>query len=356
MLVYLAVILLIIIFNQSLIRFSSHYKRELELKYARILMFLLIAIATLRASTVGTDTAGYIRDYETVRNMTYTMVFQQYINNPGYYLVSKFFSNLGISVQIWFGIIETMYMVAINKIIKKYSGNVMLSYLMFLTLGFYTFSMAGLKQTMAMAFALLAFNYLVEKKYIVSIILFFISIFFHLTAMVMIFAVLIYLLKKNKLVLFALLVVFIVTLLYYNAILSYVLGYMDNEHYSTYLNDTSYYSAVVLILQIFILMISVLFIKRYLSNNKKEAIMMYGMCGLGIISQVFAFAVASAFRLSFYFSVFGIVLLPKALRYEKDGQKRSIWIIVLYSLFIFYFLYTNRNGSSVVPYRFFWVK
>ena len=119
MLIYLAVIVLIIVFDQRLIRYPQEWRREIELKYARILGIIFVIIAALRASTVGTDTAGYISDYNLVHNMSYALVIQRFSDNPGYFFVSKFFADLGISVQIWFGLLELVYVIAIEKILKK---------------------------------------------------------------------------------------------------------------------------------------------------------------------------------------------------------------------------------------------
>ena len=346
--------------------------------------FAFIMIAALRGERVGTDTFGYINSYYNYGYFTYEHIFYYQSVNPGYYVLAKFFHDIGFSIQVWFALVATLYVGSVAKLIYRFSKNVTLSFIMFLTLGFYSFSLAGLKQTIAMAIVLYAFNFLYDKKYIRFFALLALSMFFHITSVIFAFSFIIVIMKKNRYIYFLLSVVFIVVMLNATSILESALGILGNDHYSEYIDNEATYSATTFIVFFSILAFSFLYFKSYadvnntikstsvtkrkkgtsvaddandtgaVNNAGTEAAVMYSMVYLGVISLIFAFVIASAFRLALYFTVFSIILVPNAIACEKDASTRSLLSFWAAVICILYFMYVNRNGGSVVPYNFYW--
>lgn len=319
-----------------------------------ICVILLVLVAALRGSEVGTDTQNYMKDYFRVKNLTYEAVIAMHSNNHGYYLLSKVFADMGFSVQIWFGFVELLFVGVVTKLILRFSKDVALSYIMFLGLEYYAFSLAGLKQTLSMVFVLAAFLYLYESKYIRFFVCMIIGAFFHVTCLVFLLVIGVSMLKRSKILYFILTVTFAVCAVFYSEILHWIMELWGNEQYSGYLEEASEYSPTVLIVQLLVLLASFIYYRQYSKRDEKEANMLYGLTFLGAIMQVFAFEVASAFRLSLYFSIFGILLMPNCICLEKNLKARRIIRVVCALCFVFFFVYTNRNGGSVVPYTFYW--
>ena len=64
MLIYLLVILLILLLQDHLLRLPKKAIRiKMEVKYLRIVCWILVLLAALRGSSVGTDTIAYIENY-----------------------------------------------------------------------------------------------------------------------------------------------------------------------------------------------------------------------------------------------------------------------------------------------------
>lgn len=315
---------------------------------------LLITVAALRGASVGTDTSGYIRDYNVVTSITYTDLLVRYSDNPGYYLLSKLFAECGFPIQIWFGFIEFLFVGAVTKLIFRFSKDPALSYIMFLALDFYGFSLAGLKQILGMSIVLWSFNYIYDKKYIRAIILVIFSSLFHASSLIFIFAIMNAIMTKSRKIYVYLTIIFAVTIFNYASILNWFLGLLGNNHYIAYLQTETSYSPTVFIVQLLIFLASLIYMKAYSSENEKESTMLYSMTYLGVIAQMFAFAVASAFRVSMYFSIFSIILYPNALDQENDSRLRRLLKLGSVFALISYFAYVNRYGSSTVPYVFYW--
>ena len=169
---YLCFLILLII-----IRLSTPHKKYL-------LCFFVIGytlLAMLRGASVGTDTKGYILDYIKAGTMSWDKLFKSYSPNYGYFIFSKFFYTIGINYHIWFGIVALLYILSVYFLITRYSQDAFISICLFFALGFFAFSLAGLKQVMAMSFLNFALFYLKDKHHIKAIIFAIIACFFHVT-------------------------------------------------------------------------------------------------------------------------------------------------------------------------------
>lgn len=337
--------------------FSKSDTNIIEKREKKICFFcaaVLIMLAALRGYSVGTDTLSYVKDYELVRNYSYKMLFARYIDNPGYYLLSKVFSDLGISIQIWFGIVAFIYVSAVYMIIKTYSKDKAMSFLIFMVIGGYGFSLAGLKQAIAMGLDLWAFIFLMRKKNVIFFILFFVGLLFHKTSIAFLFAFALMKIKNNKYYYAILGILFVAFVFAYDQIITRSAYILNDDHLLTYVGRESSYSATSFIIYMLVFGFSLLYFKRYVDDNFEEARAFLGMSMLGAIMLPLAFAVSSAFRISLYFSPFLTVFLPNCLAYERYAKNRRILKLLCFVAFVFYFVYVNRNGGSIVPYRFYW--
>ena len=319
---------------------------------------VMIIIAALRGITVGADTASYIRDYFAVRLYSYEQIIKVYLENPGYYIVSKVFSDLEVPVQIWFAMVEGIYIYSVSRLVYRFSIDPALSYILFITIGFYGFSLAGLKQTIAMAFVFISYRYLYDSKYIRFIFFIVLASLFHLSSFVFLFAVVIHFLKKIRFYYLILSILFFIWMFSYNTIASRVLNLLNLEHYASYLEmeresgGTLTMFFIILLIQL----VSVVNMKAYAKENNTEARDIFGMSYLGLLAQLLALVAASAFRVGLYFSLFSVILLPNCVSKEKNPKIRLLLKLGIIFTFYFYFWYANHNGSSIVPYVFYWTK
>ena len=139
-----------------------------------------------------------------------------------------------------------------------------------------------------------------------------------------------------------------------NFIWSRLIALLNSDHYSElYLKDEGY-SITTMIFYGVLLLLLLIFSGKYRRMKIEESRIIIGMSTLAFTFQAFALVSSAAFRLSYYFIPYLLVGLPNSFNYiENAGIKRPIKLIVAF-IVVFFFVYSNRNGGSVVPYKFFW--
>lgn len=84
---------------------------------------------------------------------------------PGLQFLSIVLKSMGSSTQDYLMITSLFTICVYLWFVRKYSSNLFLSVFYFITMGVYTFTMAAIKQTMAVAFLLLATDNAIQKKW-----------------------------------------------------------------------------------------------------------------------------------------------------------------------------------------------
>ena len=355
MLIYLLVILLVLLLQDHLLRLPKKASRiKMEVKYLRIVCWVLVLLAALRGSSVGADTIGYFENYNAMPNLSFAYVLDKYADYPGYFLLAKTCSILHLPVQVLFGIVAGLYIYAIYKFINRYSRGKLYSILCFTVIGMYAFSLAGLKQTLSMAFVLLYFISLTDKKYIKTILLALLAYFCHHASLIFLFGIALYYMRNLKLYYLYLSIIVAVTLLGTRFIWTNMLGLLDDEHYlETYMEDEGYSTTTMIFYGVCLLFLF-LFGRNYMKRRPKESRFVLGMSTLAFAFQAFSLVSSAAFRLSYYFLPFMIVGFPNDFNRISDANTKRIVKFAVAFMVVLFFVYSNRNGSSVVPYKFFW--
>ena len=85
------------------------------------------------------------------------------------------------------------------------------------------------------------------------------------------------------------------------------------------------------------------------SRQYEKANVLYNLVFIGLMFQIFSSMVAEFFRISMYFSVFSIILIPLAISTESNKGLRVLENIVIPLIFI---VYMFKDG--IPEYAFFW--
>ena len=329
-------------------------RNKAENRNLRFVCWILVLLAMFRGVTVGTDTVYYWREYLNMPDMSIADVMEQFGDFPGFYLLAKTCSLLHLPIQILFGLVEGLYVFAIYKFINRFSSDKLYSILGFTVIGLFSFSMAGLKQTMSMAFALLCYMSLYDKRYIGAIVFAVAAYFCHHVSLIFLSGIALYYLRNLRFYYVFLVLIVIIVLLGTNYLWSGLLSLLENDHYSELYKADEGYSSTTMQIYGVLLIILFLFSGRYRQLLKEDSRIMFGMSILAFTFQAFSFVSSSAFRLSLFFLPFMVVAFPNDFNCIRDADTRRWVKISVELILIFIFIYTNRNGGSVVPYRFFW--
>lgn len=118
--------------------------------------------------TRGNDTGTYQQMYEGLGNSLSEIAEIDWANvaaTPGLTFCSTLLKSIGASFQDYLMIFAVFTVLTYLWFIRKYTSDLWLSVYFFLTMGVYTFTMAAIKQTTAVAFLVIATDRAINKKW-----------------------------------------------------------------------------------------------------------------------------------------------------------------------------------------------
>lgn len=303
----------------------------------------IVFLAAFRGINVGADTNGYMFQYEEeIKYYSFDDLWNgKYQTYYFFYVLCKLFSNMGMPPWVWFAFIEIIYVSAIRRLIYSYSCDKMYSIILFVVSGLFGFSLAGLKQTLAMALILHAFLDLMEKKYLRMIILIVLTYFTHPVALIFGFGFVLYLLRNTRFY-YPLLFV-IVWILVFGAMstMSYLVELLNQDTFNRYIREDGVYTHSTLYFYLLLLVSTIPFCKQYL-NAQTYAKVFLGFLIITCSLQYLASYSDNLFRLAYLYTPFYTVYLPNAFDKNHTQASSIVKLIVLFGA-IFFFLYAARK-------------
>lgn len=145
---------------------------RVEYVYKDRLFYFLLAFAMaffVGLRTRGNDTGTYRQMYENMQPGMdpFQLLFSTKLaSSPGLYCLSAVLKNAGASTQEYFMVCALVTVLTYHGFLRKYTTDIWLSVFYFITMGVYTFTMAAIKQTMAVAFLVIATDRAIEKKWL----------------------------------------------------------------------------------------------------------------------------------------------------------------------------------------------
>jgi hypothetical protein len=344
-------------------------------KRMKLLICILAAalVAGLRANTVGNDTIGYFRMFESYGEWGY-------IREPAFLLYIKVFMGITHSAQacifITAFITNGLILTGFWKLHEQVSFPSMMFAYMCST---FFLTMSGMRQWLSLSIICYGFHYLLEKKYIKYLIVVLIAMMFHYSTIVAITYLGIAILLSNTGKLNA------VKLIRNMAVLfvcggAMAAGYMlISREYQGYVSIPEYESRAGL-LTIFRFLIFALFVAASLLTSKKRrglpAFMEEsaidepsGAEGMDKLLTMLAAVGFLIWMLSAYASQFmlnvgrigWVFLISEGLLFSRFTKGRSNLFSVGKYAMIFMFLYIlyktiTVDGNGLLPYSFFWMR
>lgn len=329
------------------------YKKNNNRKFVIIAGFLLFIIAALRTIEFGPDVRRYINMFVELPYRNLSDLWMNFLTGTGkdpfFYFFSKLISITGASYQVWLAILSGIFIYSVTKLIHKYSDEHYISYIALISLGYFYFSLTGLRQAMALSMILLSYSPLRERKLVPFIALVIFGSLFHSTALIFLIA---YPLVNMKIGFKHILGVGLALSLsvFFSGYIRYLVGMLGwtDTMIAYAVRETSLtYSGFIIQLFIFLFC---LFYKDAVLKIDNKNLSLYNLLFLGLIFQAFTTVIAEFFRISMYFSIFSIVLIPKAIAAEKNKHLRVIIYFAVFAALIIYIIWTG----SFRGFKFFW--
>ena len=324
--------------------FSKKIGKE---KYCCVAAIILTLFAALRSSAVGPDGLVYAQYFKDVQALSYSGIFLKFDKEPLFYVTIKLLQELGVTLQVWYAIIGGMFAFAIMFIVRQYSQQPMVSILAMFSLGYYTFSFTGLRQTMALSIVIISFYFAERKKYAWAILFILFAAIFHNSALVFLLVILI---RDRKFKVwqyaFGMLMALGSVVLFRAQVYAFISETVESierfEGYAGYTHGLSW-AGFVIQCMIFIFCIIV-----YNGTDKQYLL---NVSYLGVAFQMLAVLMAEFFRISMYFNVFNIILLGNVFYQNRFATNSKILAkILIIAALVLYFI----NGHSGYEYIFYW--
>jgi len=316
--------------------------KKTNFKYS-ILFFTVFIFSALRFD-VGYDYENYFRIISNLALSNYTQF------EPASRYIAEFSNYTGF-VQLFFIFTSYIIIYGVHYVLKHYSKNYLVSLLAFISIPyFYLTSFSIIRQYCAIAVVFYGVKYIFQKKLLPYLAIVVLAMMFHYSAII---AIVIYFLNVINLSRFALVALVVTSFFTTHVLLDIIVQIPEYAFYADYNTGSG------IGMQLFLLLMSVVFILFFNALKSVESrfycnVFIVGVC----VYNAFIFIGEGAARVSYYFIIYLILLIPE-LEY-KFKKKQFYFMVILFSMSMyaisFYLSYANPNKNPLVPYQVFWFK
>lgn len=330
-----------------------------------ILVFCgLLLLYGLRDSSVGVDISQYKYIYENAGGLL--PGFWNFKGDFGYYYFNFFFFSRGVPWQIYLFLVYAIVSLAITLFLHKYSDNVYFSLFLFITIGFFTMSMSGLRQSLGVALCL--FSYILadsankKRKRIYKVFFLFLSLAFWFIAFTMhssafvfgVFYIIRYFKIKRTWVLAGIIIVLLSFL--YGGYLLNAFQWVFPERYKDY-SITDAYNVHPLLIAVYVVFI--LFTcfaippteaKKYYSKTDS---LMFVFALLNLLFLCLSIHNNQIGRLRFYFLMPATTMISNALCKLKVKERQLFYFVITVSSLVFFWIVSTGGTLQIDHYKFF---
>lgn len=326
-----------------------------------IFFFIFFIILSMRDETIGTDLVSYRYYFDSISTLDFNELFS-YELDLLFVLLNWVISRFTDNFQIFISIVAAITLLPIAIMYSKDRENGFLKIAIFMNMSTFVMLFSGLRQSIAIAVGLIAYEFVKRKKLAAFIVLAIVAWGFHHTGfMIFLYYPLYHATFKKKHLWFvipSLLLVFVFNKPIFSLITNF-LSVIYNEKYSASISSTGAYTMLILFVG-FAVLSYVIPDERLMD---KETLGLRNLILLAVVLQCFAPIHTLAMRMNYYYIIFIPVLISKILKYPKSITADSVLFIksALVIFFVGYYLYTTyiscKTGISALdtyPYIPFW--
>ena len=322
-----------------------------------IFFFGLFLLLALRDISVGKDLHIYENIFETSSKTPFEKLSKMKWE-IGYTAYNKLISMVSTNYRFFLIVTAIVTLLPIYHLYseeKKYS---FLSILLFVNMPCFLMIFSGLRQAIAISIGIWVYLSLEKKKYILSVALMVLAMYFHTSAFILILLYFAFFVKVKTKHLIFIIPAMIAIYMYRIPLLKFVIEVMPEQYEEFYgeLKQTGAIGTLLLFL-VFSIFSFIVFDEKMMTRKD------YCMRNVLLISTVLQFFVpvhALVQRASYYFLVFAPVSLVSVVKAPKKNLKEisDLAILVMCCFFSLYFFYnglfSTDNLLDVFPYKFYW--
>jgi len=356
--IYLLTLALLIIFGLAYESFNTMtinlYNKKAPYYFFTVPSFLLLFFISVFRGDFTTDYKNYTSLFNLYNKYSFSELLNSgFKNEIGYIYLNKVLGLFTDDAIYFFAIMTFVTLFGFFHHFKKYSVNIWLSVLMFVTAGSYYASFNITRHIFAVAIVFVGSKYLYERKFFKWVLVIILATLFHKTAIIMIpfYFILNFRIKLKNWVLIA--IFSVIVILFFDNIVNIAQQYFYEQY-----SDDSYgmwgQAITNVVLPVAFLIFSLLNINKLDPKNTVHRIW-FNASVFYAVFNIFALQVEMVKRLGHFFAPYSLLLIPFLFSKMQNKNLRFIYIMVLISVLILY-NYVVLSDSVFDPYYFKWDK
>lgn len=333
-------------------------KAGTDSKFIVYTTILLTLILGLRAETVGSDTEQYA-----IRYANTLARFALGRDNPelGFdTLQYVFYHYLNIGYNGFLFFIALVCCVSLGVFINKYVNDQLTAIFIFIML-LLAMYMSGIRQCTALSLCIWAFMMADKRKPLLYLLFIALAYTIHNSSIIFLP---VYLLWYIRITRFQALLIFLISLsaLIYRPFVTPIIEFLAPAKYGDMAFDMNYaINPLVMVVSICMIIFALLFVPVQTEGNKKklsqlDSVFYIFMC-IYLFLQIMAISNGQLWRLSFYFTIGFIALIPRVIweNTKMDMRaKRLIRFTICLMCILYFFVGASGDILQIDDYKFFW--
>ncbi len=325
---------------------------------------ILTTISAVRSYRVGVDSIQYDDAFNKILKLDFNQS-DSLRYEVGFFYLTKASTLVSKNSQILFIITSCIIIPSVGMFIYKYSKNVAFSTLLYLLFNIFFFNMTGMRQSLALAVLLFAYDNLVKDNYIRFMCAVLLASSFHSSAILFLICPLVKKIKYNKYSYIITIFISIIFFIFFKSVflsITEIIGkygsYIDSKEFGI----SNYFGAFFQFLLTFVIYTfchSGYIKQRNMIKTEKYNITKISLIllSLDVICQIMAMKMNIIGRMHQYFWIYSIILIPNIVYNQKKAKNRlMLYIVITFLSFIYWLIIAicRPEWDGAIPYIPFW--
>ena len=333
-------------------RFTTDKRVLFETRSASIDVFMLIFLflLALRGLQCGVDTKQYLRIFNAYSTQSVQQLFERYEIEFGYKLLNRFVGFIGGDYQLLLIITSLICVCPLWYFYRRETENQLLTIALFLTVAPYMMYFSGIQQSIAMSLGIFAWYAAKDRKLVRFIAMVLLAMQFHISAFVLFPLYPLYRAKITKKWLWFVVPCMVAVFVFRSTIFNFLLTLLWREYSTTPATDATTILYLLILFGVYAYIIP--------DDNKmdEDTIAMRNILLLSVVIQIFALLHPLSMRMNYYYLLFVPLIIDRVIQIGNKQDKKilqlsKICMIVFFTMYYFYYAYTDVDKLNVYPYR-----
>lgn len=338
--------------SYRVIIFNRKYVMTIDNILFRVLLIVLFLFWSLKASTVGVDTNTYKYMYGVASGYIENGLSWKWTNQPLYYLLFSTLEGIGLSFKSAQVVFYAFACLGLCFFINKYSKNKVLTLFFFVMCESMALYSSALRQVLAITFGIFAIHYVLEKKFVKTVLCIVAAILLHKSACILlVLLILYYWVPSKKQLILGAPCIWIVALLLPSGIISFAASVIGYESYSQHIGQSS----DVLLIAMYLCMGVFVWYVMYTTEWKSYELRYFTtLFVISIAIMLFSSKFYLITRVQYYFQTVHYLVFAEAVRRMNNRKSWLLFVLVVVLFLVFFFFSLNSDTLGITPYQFFW--